>query len=880
VEIKMKKTIIKNITLILCLAMLSILFACNDPEDSKESYMVTFSRNLDNVTITDMPSPQNIVHGEKVSEPTKNPSTQNYNFIGWFSDSLLTTPFEFSSVVVTQRLTIYAGWELKVTKYGVSFDLNYTSAPSINSLEVISGQLATKPTDPVREGYQFMFWSTQKDAEFVFNFDNPITETIELFAIWRKEYQLTYQFNLDGRDDLIEIYVESENTVRPSDPIRPNFSFGGWFSDEQLTIPYQHNTKLTEDKVIYAKWVRVSYVVTFDLNYLGSNPIVLNVNLNADVPTPTTPVREGYVFDNWYTSQIEQTESNLYDFAPVTNDLMVIYASWKQLFTVTFDFNYEGAPDPVVQTVKEGLEANIITPSRLDYLFSGWYIDLETTQSYGFDPVNESIRIYAKWTDASQNTEEFTVTFDLNYEGSTPIDIVAAQQTVVVRPEDPVREGYQFSGWMTTQTGSITYKFNPVTEDITVYARWVNIWNVSFNYNYDNAPVPTIVQTLDGTRINRPENPVRSGLWQFITWNDENSNPFVFTTIIQRNIELTAVWVRSGYSITWNFNYDQAPAPSVTDVLNGTLIREPDKPNRIGNWAISGWYLDQALTQPFSLSSELTQDITLYAKWASGFSYRIDFNYIGAPSIPTQILSQGTLIPAKPTNPVRNNFTFMGWSDVPNGDPTFDGFGTAIQGDLTIYAQWRHTYVFEAEYVNLMGKSGAGWSGGAAGTAMIIKDTLTTDPELGTNANASNGYFLSYLYSNGLYLDFNITSDRQTQATLILRLSAEQPNPSVPFMITDDDYLVTVNGQKVNYGSVLIEGAFAPLQLRKLPFEDLVVITINLNQGLNVIRLMTNNQNSMGGTMESTAPLLDCIKIDTIAVLTWQPVISNLSVFD
>ena len=351
----------------------------------------------------------------------------------------------------------------------------------------------------------------------------------------------------------------------------------------------------------------------------------------------------------------------------------------------------------------------------------------------------------------------------------------------------------------------------------------------------------------------------------------------MFTTLIKQDHQLYAVWARSGYAITWDFNYVGEPAPVVTNVMIGTIIREPQKPNRDGNWAISGWYLDEALTQPFSLSSELTQDVTLYAKWASGFSYRLDLNYIGASNMPTQILSSGALIPPKPADPIRANYTFVGWSTNASSNPNFNGFGTPITQDITLYAQWRHTYIFEAEYVNLAGKNGAGWSGGAAGTAMITKDTITANPELGTNANASNGFYLTYLYSYGLFIDFVITSDRATEATLILRLSAEQRDP---FVITDDEYLVTLNGNKVNYGSITIYGALAALQQQKLPFADVISIPINLVAGTNTIRFTTNNQNSMGGTMDATAPLFDCIKIDTIAMLTWNPLLDNLNSFN
>lgn len=874
----MKSMFTRIFSLSLLIILAGMLFACKEPvEETKESFMVTFSKNIEDVTVNNMPTPQNIEEGNKVTRPSTDPSTTLYNFMGWYQDAAGTTEFNFAQVTVTGRITIYAKWELKVTRFNVTFDLNYTGASAPTVVEIISGEKVVEPSDPVRPGYRFKAWSTQADANYSFNFDNTITSNTELYAIWETVYTLTYVFNVDDMNSVVDEYTDSEDTIQPDDPIRNNFSFGGWFTNEQLTTSYTHGSPLTDNTTVYAKWTRTSYTVTFDLNYTGSNPIVVKANVNADVPVPTSPVREGYRFTHWYTSATEQTDENLYDFAAVTNDTTVIYAGWVALYTVTYNLNYEGAPTPTLEVVEAGSEAQTLTPTREGFLFSGWYTDQATTLVYEFGGVSANTTLYAKWSDATQTADEFIVTFDLNYQGSTPITQTVLDGTVANRPADPVREGYRFSGWMTTSTGSTSYKFNAVTENVTVYARWVNVWKITFNLDYDGAPAPLVIEAIDGSRITKPENPTRPGLWQFVTWNDGSDTPFVFTSLIKQDHQLHAVWAPSGYTITWDFNYVGEPAPVETNVMIGNIAKAPQKPAREGNWAIIGWYLDEACTLPFSINSEVTENLTVYAKWASGFSYSISLNYIGAPSIPTQILSEGALIPARPSDPVRSGYQFVGWSTSSSSNPNFNAFGTSITQDVSLFAQWRHTFIFEAEYVNLAGKNGAGWSGGAAGVAMITKDTITDNPELGTNANASNGFFLSYLYSYGLFIDFVITSDRATTATLILRFSAEQKDP---FVITDDEYLITLNGTKVNYGSITMNGAFAALQQQKLPFSDVMSINVNLVQGTNTLRFLTNNQNTMGGTMDATAPLIDCIKLDTTAYLTWNPVLENLASFN
>ena len=39
--------------------------------------------------------------------------------------------------------------------------------------------------------------------------------------------------------------------------------------------------------------------------------------------------------------------------------------------------------------------------------------------------------------------------------------------------------------------------------------------------------------------------------------------------------------------------------------------------------------------------------------------------------------------------------------------------------------------------------------------------------------------------------------------------------------------------------------------------------------------MIVANDHGMGGTMQATAPVLDCIKVKTSADLTWNPIVSN-----
>lgn len=197
------------------------------------------------------------------------------------------------------------------------------------------------------------------------------------------------------------------------------------------------------------------------------------------------------------------------------------------------------------------------------------------------------------------------------------------------------------------------------------------------------------------------------------------------------------------------------------------------------------------------------------------------------------------------------------------------------------------TYVFEAECTDLGHKTGLGYSGDASGRNMVQ----------GNNAsNASGGGWVGYLYADGVAVGFVIESDREvTDATLSLRIACEYVNMTfnsdnykirVDYDLTEDDLAdyedywgefyqdVPEGDAEIKYSDIaLTKGGMVP------QFADYVVTTqLTLHEGLNMISLVTNNTmlaQANLGTMKAIAPMVDCIKITTDAVLDMAVVVDN-----
>lgn len=423
----------------------------------------------------------------------------------------------------------------------------------------------------------------------------------------------------------------------------------------------------------------------------------------------------------------------------------------------------------------------------------------------------------------------FAVTFDLGYEAGETVPEQLVQINQYATEPTVTRVGYDFIGWYTDTTYStlFNFKMTPIIGEMTLYAKWAEKFTITYAANY-NGGTDLTAETINGKADSTIEPEERSG-YTFAGWYvDENcTTTFSFDQVITKNTTVYAKWVSDAttmYTVTFNQNYGETPATTETKVAEGSQVAKPATPARdsvttkghqVSDFKFGGWYTDSACTKAYNFGTEVTQDITLYAKWTG-------------------------------------------------------------------------TYIFEAEHVSFMDPmtgqpmQGMGASGGSVGVNMI--DSPAPGME---GLNASNGYYVTYLYAPGLGLHFDIESDRDvSDATLIFRISAE----NAPYALTPSgsggetangtilsQYTIKLNGQAISYDVIEVTDTTGHTSTGgRRPFSDFTIaVNLTLKKGTNQFSFITMNTNGMGGTMAATAPVIDCIKITTSAELSWDPLIDN-----
>ena len=228
------------------------------------------------------------------------------------------------------------------------------------------------------------------------------------------EHTLTFETN--GGSAINPVTVRHGNAVaRPADPTKDKYTFIGWYADPEFTEEYDFATVLEADKTIYAK---------FELT--------------------STPIGDIYV--RYDVLHIKQLPDGTYDLA----NAEVEHLSAKKDTTVT----------AVAKNYRATHHVNVNrTLSKLT--------DTAIQAHPGADgkPVYTILTVY-------YDLDFHTLTFD-TMGGSKIAPETVRHGLTVAKPKDPVNGGYIFDGWYTDKTFRHRYDFStPLTEDITIYAKW------------------------------------------------------------------------------------------------------------------------------------------------------------------------------------------------------------------------------------------------------------------------------------------------------------------------------------------------------------------------------------------------------------------------
>ena len=407
--------------------------------------------------------------------------------------------------------------------------------------------------------------------------------------------------------------------------------------------------------------------------------------------------------------------------------LLVGFAACQAQFKL--DFVVDGE---IYHTIDTGGEEAVTLPddpTKDGYVFDGWYWDKDiwsrpfTAESLLTVKLTGNMTVYAKWINEDVTKRDYKVVFDTMGYGEVETQSVP-YGTLAVKPVAPERPGYALVGWYREADLTTVWNFraDTVTEDVTLYAKWVpssdaagcaiidsgemtmdgktltiELPNAQTTFAfgeqltvspYAQYEVSTDIAGKDVIPSATVELEVGDNVFYIQTVSGTGSNRDQYKAVVRR---------REVYTVTYSFGGGIA---DVTEQVEEDALAPFKDASRDG-YTFTGW---SSNGEAWDFESDrVTGDVTLTAGWSAN-SYRVTFDGAGGSAVDEAQVTFGEEFSLEV--PTRVGYTFVGWKTA-DGVAVTDGIGVGtgewgIAEDVVLTAAWT-VNAYNIEYKNMDG---------------------------------------------------------------------------------------------------------------------------------------------------------------------------------
>ena len=190
-----------------------------------------------------------------------------------------------------------------------------------------------------RDGYTFDGWFTEADGGTKITVHTVFDEDTTVYAHWLENHTVT--FISDGVETGTQAVADGRTAVKPADPAKSGYLFGGWFKEETCENEWDFETDtITEDLTLYAKWTPAPppppppppAPKTYTVRFLDGDAELSSLTVQAGdkAAPPDEPEKEGFRFAGWHTDR-EGTAP--FDFETAVTADLTLYAKWSPVPT-------------------------------------------------------------------------------------------------------------------------------------------------------------------------------------------------------------------------------------------------------------------------------------------------------------------------------------------------------------------------------------------------------------------------------------------------------------------------------------------------------------------------------------------------------------------
>jgi uncharacterized repeat protein (TIGR02543 family) len=514
-----------------------------------------------------------------------------------------------------------------------------------------------------------------------------------------------------------------------------------------------------------------------------------------------------YTVSEWTSQAIDDTDLGSHTMDLPTNDVYVTYTSSNTPSSLTVAGDTSVNQNETIQLTSD--VANVIwvssNPSVLTVDQNGLVTGVSegvaniTAYAFLYHSVNDTIAI------TGLGLTTYDVTFDFN--NLEADDIVAVEGgSPVSEPTEPVYADHLFDGWYTSSDNGVTLDtewdfLTVITEDITLYAKWIDlsqaltvteIWDASGLTNVevigvvaaitDRGYILQDVATAEMISVHDSVNVVSIGDEIYI--EAEYSVSYDIASVINVSyLKMYDTGVALNFDVSQAVlidfdNYNQADyigklvkveQPFADDI--GTYTRLANDLNGLATQLYDGKYVGihnssagSAITVLDNADNEQFLTYTVYIFFYDSTSdyqkaividanhivlettYDVTFEVDGGSAVDAQTIIDGNLA-TQPTDPTKTGFEFAGWfSDA--GLTTSFNFSTPITQTTVVYAKWNSVQTWTVTYDSD--------EGSAVASEVVNDGELATQPSDPTK----DGFTFGGWYTDaGLTTPFDFDND-------------------------------------------------------------------------------------------------------------------------
>ncbi len=619
-------------------------------------YTITFNHNDGNTEEQDTKETRTRHYGDAIGTlpEAKTPSGDDWafatEFIGWFTEKNGGEQITKDTQVVGDA-TFYAHWNRYAQYFKVG---NIVVEDGIASNFSNSNFLRTKQSLNFQNEFEIVMKFTTGERVInpggglleleLFSTDNDIEVAIsdnlnngrgvprmcwEIVVPWdldqwttnkpwgtvTMEPNTTYFAKVVKSKTHIQCYVKGENGEWPEIPDKEGYRDTTsnnpiWFGIESAGDYFKNawNGKIDMKNsylVVHGKrynFVEVpSVTVTFDST--GGTPskteIQLGSGMKIDGLIPSSPSRENYTFNGWWTSP---KAGDAVNSDTVVEEDTTFYAHWiPSQFSISYDLDGGSLPvgmENPSQYNSDTKTFTLINPNKVGYSFHGWSgTGIEGVQTRVVVPRGSSgPRTYlAHW-----ETMQFSIFYNMNGHGvipSTALRLYTIESDDYSPPPPNPVTGYQFVEWMPSSIPSGS------TGNKTFSAEWVvKVLTATFDANGGEGG---LTKTQDyGTPLYAPE--VSKTGHTLVSWNPE-----VPLTMPDEDCTFVAQWQPNSYTITFDANGGEGGV--VVEQPYGASLDLPEV-QHLGCELI-GWFTSPTDGVQVDETTIVTGNATYYAHW-------------------------------------------------------------------------------------------------------------------------------------------------------------------------------------------------------------------------------------------------------------------------